>query len=82
MTYLSNHQILASKNLHEMRSLLADLTNTDQVDLAGSGRDVDASLKLATFGDINLFHITYGDVSTRVHVYERDEDALMMFILT
>lgn len=82
MTYLSNHQILASKDLHEMRSLLADLTSTDEIDVVGLGCDVDASLKMAPLADIKLFHVNYGDVSTRVHVYERDEDALMLFILT
>lgn len=82
MANLENHQILSSKDLHEMRDLLTTLTSTDEVDVIGHGHDVDASLRHASFSDINLFHVTYGHVPTRVHAYEHDDDAFMLFILT
>lgn len=82
MPYLDNHQILSSKDLHEMRDLLATMSNTDNIDVIGTGQDVNASLCLAPIGGVNLLHVTYGDVSTRIHTSEHDEDSLMLFIMT
>lgn len=82
MPYLHNHQVFSSKDLHEMQDLLTSLTNTDKVDVVGKGNDVDASLCLASFSGMNLFHVTYGDVQTRIHTYARDEDTLLLFAMT
>lgn len=82
MTYLVNHQIFSSKDLHEMRDLLTSLTSTDEIDVIGKGADVNASLCLASFGGMNLFHVNYGDVQTRIHTYAHDEDTLLLFALT
>lgn len=65
-----------------MQDLLTSLTNTDKVDVVGKGNDVDASLCLASFSGMNLFHVTYGDVQTRIHTYARDEDTLLLFAMT
>ncbi|MEQ9554791.1 MAG: AraC family transcriptional regulator [Rhodospirillales bacterium] len=82
MTYLENHQVLASKDLHEMRDILTRLTNTDEIDVIGKGHEIDASLRCADLGGLSIMHVTYGDVPTRVHAYEHDEDTLLLFILT
>lgn len=82
MSYLENHQILASKDLHEMRDILTRLTNTDEIDVVGKGHEIDASLRAASLDGLDLMHVTYGHVPTRVHAYEHDEDTLLLFILT
>lgn len=65
-----------------MQDLLTKLTNTDKVDVIGKGNDVDASLCMVPFGGMNLFHVTYGDVQTRIHTYAHDEDTLLLFAMT
>ncbi len=82
MTYLENYEVLSSKDLHEMRDILARLTNTDEVDVIGKGREIDASLRCADLGGQSLLHITYGAVPTRVQTQANDEDSLLLFILT
>lgn len=82
MTFLENHQILTSTDLHEMRDILTRLTNTDEIDVIGKGHEIDASLKCADLDGLSIMHVTYGDVPTRVHAYEHAEDTLLLFILT
>tara|TARA_R110001592_G_scaffold79619_2_gene237938 strand:+ start:7103 stop:8083 length:981 start_codon:yes stop_codon:yes gene_type:complete len=82
MAYLENHQILASKDLHEMRDILTRLTNTDEIDVIGKGHEINASLRAANLDGLDLMHVTYGHVPTRVQTYEHDEDTLLLFILT
>lgn len=82
MKYLDNSEILASKNLHEMQEILSRLTNTHEIDVIGKGHEIDASLRSAAFSGLDLMHVTYGDVTTSVHNYEHDEDALLLFIVT
>ncbi len=82
MTYLENYEVLSSKDLHEMRDILVRLTNTDEVDVIGRGREIDASLRCADLGGQSLLHITYGDVPTRVQTQANDDDSLFLFILT
>tara|TARA_Y100000813_G_scaffold10502_1_gene7548 strand:- start:346 stop:1398 length:1053 start_codon:yes stop_codon:yes gene_type:complete len=79
---LINHQVLASKDLHEMQQLLAEVTNTNKIDVVGKGHDVDALFCAVPINDIKLMHVTYGNVPTRVRAYEHDEDSLMLFLLT
>ncbi len=82
MPYLENHQVLASKDLHEMQDLLAQLTNTNEIDVVGRGHDIDALFCSAPLRDLHLMHVSYGDVPTRIHAYEHDEDGLMLFVMT
>ena len=82
MTYLENHQVLSSKDLHEMRDILTRLTNTDEIDVIGKGHEIDASLRTVDLDGLSLMHVTYGQVPTQVHAYEHDEDTLLLFILT
>ncbi|WP_350153883.1 hypothetical protein [Marinovum algicola] len=65
-----------------MRDILTRLTNTDEIDVIGKGHEIDASLRCADLGGLSIMHVTYGDVPTRVHAYEHDEDTLLLFILT
>lgn len=82
MPFLTNHQILSSNNLLEMQVLLADLTNTDMIDVIGRGHEINASLSAAAFGGLNLLHVTYGEVPTQVRTQAHDEDTLLLFLLT
>ncbi len=82
MTHLENYEILASTDLHEMQEILARTTETHKVDLIGKGHEIDASLRSAAFGDLNLIHVTYGNVPTSVQTYESDEDAQLLFVMT
>lgn len=82
MSCLENHQILASKDLHEMRDIQIRLTNTDKIDVVGKGHDIDASVRAADLNGLDILHVTYGHVPTRVQTYEHDEDTLLLFILT
>lgn len=82
MTYLENHEVLSSKDLHEMRDILTRLTNTDEIDVVGKGHEIDASLRAADLDGLDLMHVTYGHVPTQVQAYEHDEDTLLLFILT
>lgn len=82
MPYLDRHQIFSTKNLHEMQDILMSLTSTDKVDLVGKGGEVDASLCFAQFGDMGMFHVSYGDVRTSIKTTDHDEDTLLLFVVT
>lgn len=82
MTYLKNYEILSSQDLHEMQGILAKTTETHKVDVIGKEHEINASLRSASFGSLNLMHVTYGNIPTQVQTYENDEDALLLFILT
>lgn len=82
MAHLENYEIMASSELHDMQAMLAQLTETHKVDVVGRGHQINASLRSVAFSDLNLMHVTYGEVPTRVQTYETDEDALLLFIMT
>lgn len=82
MSYLKNHQILASNDLHEMRELLAALANTTELDVIGKGHEINGTVHSASFGNLNLTHVTYGAVKTSLHDRGVDADVVMLILPT
>jgi len=82
MSYLTNHQVLASNDLHEMRALLSAMSNADEIDVIGGGGEIDADIKAVSFSGLNLIHVAYGDVQVQVQSQGNDEDTLLLCVLT
>lgn len=82
MTYLKNHQVLSSRDLHETRHLLASLANTGGIDVVGRGAEIDAAVHAVSFGGLNLLHTSFGDVEVKIDVPESDTDTLLLLVLT
>ena len=82
MAYLSDHEVCASMNLHEMQDVLTRRTKTPLVDAIGDGHGTVASLRPDASSGLRLRYITFGNVSDRVDTDEHDEDNLTMFIPT
>ena len=82
MTYLKNHQVLSSRDLHETRELLAALTNSGGIDVIGRGAEIDAAVRAVSFGGLNLVHTSFGDVQVRLELPESDMDSLFLVVLT
>ncbi|WP_085584635.1 helix-turn-helix transcriptional regulator [Thalassospira mesophila] len=82
MTYLKNHQVLSSRNLHETRALLADLNCIDAIDVIGRQGEVDVSVHTVSFADLNFIHASFGDVRLQIQTPESETNSLFMLVLT
>ena len=82
MSYLHNHKVLASDDLHEMRQLLAALANTTGIDVIGKGQEINGIVNSVSFSQLSLTHVTYGAVQTLLHEHEGDADVMMLIMPT
>jgi len=82
MTYLKNHQVFASNDLHGLREVLTDFNELDEIDVIGRGAELDAAVHAVSFSGLNLLHASYGDVRVQVQAPESDVDALFLVIPT
>jgi len=82
MSYLKNHQVLTSTDLHEMRELLAALANTSGIEVVGKGHEIDASIHSVSFSNLTLTHVTYGAVTTSIEDQGGEEDVLLFIMPT
>ena len=82
MTYLKNHQVFASNDLHGMRAVLTDLNNLDEIDLVGRGAEIDAAVHAVSFSGLDVLHASFGDARVKVQAPESDMEALFLVIPT
>ncbi|MFH1805480.1 MAG: AraC family transcriptional regulator [Pseudomonadota bacterium] len=82
MTYLENHQILSSRDLHETRALLADLNAIHTIDLIGRQTEIDVAIHSASFCDLNLLHASFGDCRIQIQAPESSSDSMFMLVPT
>jgi AraC-like DNA-binding protein len=80
--YLNNHQVLSSKNLHEISEKLSVLANTTGLDVVGTGNEIDAVINAVSFSTINLAHVYYGHIPTLLKEAECDQDCLLFILPT
>jgi len=65
-----------------MQAMLAALTSTDEIDVPGRGHEIDASIRLATQGEINLLHATYGNGPTQILAQEDEGHTVLRCLMT
>lgn len=82
MTYLKNHQVLSSRDLHQTRALLADLNCIDALDIIGTGVDVVTSVHTVAFSDLNFIHASFGNVRLQIQAPESNNSALFLLAPT
>lgn len=82
MSYLLNHQVFASQDLHQARDVLSNLNNIDAVDVVGKNSEVDVAIHFAELADIDLIYVSFG--SSRIHIKTPsiDEDNLFFVFVT
>lgn len=82
-SYLENYELLSCKNLNQLRSTLSGLTSPYDLWIPKRGYEVDAFVRSASLGDLNLFYVNYGDgVPINVTAPEEAGDYLMLCFLT
>ena len=82
MAYLSNHTVLASEDLDEVREFLSGLTAPHEFDVRGNSAGLSTNVAVAPFGNLNLLHFGYGDVRIDVSSGEEGDDGLLFYVVT
>lgn len=82
MTFLQNHHILSSRNLDEMRSLLAAMVSPHDFNIIGNHSEFEASIHAAPLGGISLLHAFFGNVRVDVRAEGGDENSLLFYVPT
>tara|TARA_R110000764_G_scaffold46107_1_gene103494 strand:+ start:1070 stop:2050 length:981 start_codon:yes stop_codon:yes gene_type:complete len=81
VSYLLNHQVFASQDLHQARDVLSHLNSIDALDVIGTNRDVDVAIHFAELADIGLIYASFG--TGRIHIKTPsidEEDLFFMFV--
>ncbi len=82
MPHLKNYEIFSSTDLDEVRDSIKTLCSPHDFDVKGKQAAFDARVSAVQCGDLNLMHLTFGDVGIGVKAPEEDSDGLLLFLLT
>ena len=82
--YLTEHLVLKSNNLDQLRYLLSDLLNPHVLTVTDRAKEVDASVAAVSISEIGLIHNIFGeDVPIEIKAEEnQDEEAFMINVPT
>ncbi|WP_430475955.1 hypothetical protein ACQ0MK_10420 [Thalassospira lucentensis] len=81
MSYLVNHQVFASQDLHQARDVLSDLNSIEKLDVVGKNSEVDIAIHAAELGKIGLLYASLGARRVRIQTPSiDDEDLFFMFV--
>lgn len=81
MSYLLNHRVFASQDLHQARNVLSDLNSIDVLDVIGKNSEVDIAIHFSELEDIDLLYASFG--TGRIHIKTPsidEEDLFFMFV--
>jgi len=71
MAYLSNHHLLSSQNLDELRETLNDVFIPHELNITEKNSEVDADIHACVINNLSLVDISYGaDVQVEVKLHE------------
>lgn len=71
MAYLSNHHLLSSQNLDELRETLNEAFIPHQLNITQKNSEVDASVYACAINNLSLVDVSYGeDVSVEARLYD------------
>lgn len=82
MSYLHNHELLSSADIDEVREFVKNSYSHHEFALNGKGEVLGARFAAAQCGDINLVHVTFGDVDIGVKSPEENRDGLLFYVVT
>lgn len=82
--YLSNHHLLSSRNLDELREILTNQFSPHELNITRRGHDVDACINGCRLNNLGLTSVSYGDdVPIRVNVKDDQcEDIIMLNVFS
>ena len=82
-SYLKNYEVLSCRNLNDLRSTLSTLTSPYDFWIPKQGFEIDAFVRSAPVGGLNLIYANYGaDVPVNVKALDDSGDYLLLCILT
>ncbi|PIQ97085.1 MAG: hypothetical protein COV67_06135 [Nitrospinae bacterium CG11_big_fil_rev_8_21_14_0_20_56_8] len=82
-SYLQNYEVLSCNNLDALRQMLDTLTSPYDIWIPKRGYEIDAHVRTAPLGDLNLHFVQYGnDVPINLKAEENSGDYLLMCFLT
>ncbi|MDF1749249.1 MAG: AraC family transcriptional regulator [Alphaproteobacteria bacterium] len=82
MRYLSNHEVLSSGDIDEVRDFVKTISAPHDFELNGKGAELGARFAIAQCGDVNLVHVTFGNVDIRVKSEEENTDEVLIYVVT
>jgi len=82
VSYLLNHQVFASQDLHLARDVLSDLNSIDALDVIGTNRDVDVAIHFAELAGIGLIYASFGGGRVYIETPAIDEENLFFMFVT
>lgn len=82
MAYLENHTVFESTSLEELRDVIARISVPHEIDVKSGDGLLNAKIAVAHFGDLDLAHVSYGDVDVDVKSPEEENDGLLLVSLT
>ncbi len=82
--YLSQHHLLSSQNLDELRDILGRQFSQHELNIMRKGHEVDAFVNGCAINDLGLTYVSYGsDVSIEARIHEEQcSDVISLNILT
>ncbi len=82
MTYLTNHQVFASRDLGETQDMLSNLNAIHKLEVLGRRASVDTAIHAACFSNLNLLYASFGDVRVKIETPECDTNSLFLVVVT
>ena len=82
MSYLDNHLLLASQDLSELRELLSDKNDIQQIETVGKQTEIDVKVCGVFVDGMHLANFEYGGGLTKFHTYEGEGANALQLIVT